>query len=129
MALPSDKRAKTLKRGEPDSEAREKLNAWREMVHARDHPIAQYDETGVLPDDLIAVLVSHGPLSSEQVADSLKSKWLFWEKHGVALASVMEKLDVKFKPLPTKPRRTAKNSTTGTVNPNSANTQPEAPVG
>ena len=113
--LPPDKRPKTLKRGEPDLAARQKLYTWRETTYIRDHPTAQYDDTGVLQDELIDTLISHGSLSPNQVAGLLKDKWVFWRRHGADLSTVVHSLDIKFKPLPAKTCRTAKKDSSLTL--------------
>ncbi|PIL24782.1 transporter [Ganoderma sinense ZZ0214-1] len=106
--LPQDKRAKALKRGERDLAARERLCQWRETVYAREHPLAQYDVSGLLQDELLDLLVSHGPLSRAQVAGMLQDKWVFWQRHGEALSVAVTSLPILFKPLPPKPRRQVK---------------------
>lgn len=108
--IASEKRSKPLKRGELDLNARDKVYTWRETVYAREHPFSQYDETGILQDELIEALVSHGPLTPDQVADMLKGKWVFWERHGANLSTLIQSLDIKFKALPSKPRRPAKKA-------------------
>ncbi|KAI0363847.1 P-loop containing nucleoside triphosphate hydrolase protein [Pilatotrama ljubarskyi] len=126
-SLPPEKRKQKPKCGLPDLTAQRKLQEWREMIFVRDHAWAQYDETAILNDEMIAALTSCGPLAPRQIADILEDKWAFWDEYHEELKSFIAALKLAFHPLPKK--ATADNAATpaadGSPNPpapESANT-------
>ncbi|EJF61027.1 P-loop containing nucleoside triphosphate hydrolase protein [Dichomitus squalens LYAD-421 SS1] len=102
--LPPESRARNLKRGEPDLCAQDKLRNWRNNIFGKHHPSAQYDATSVLDDELILMLVSHGPLESHQALNLIKDKWPFHDTHGVELGMYVATLEIKFSAIPSKTR-------------------------
>ncbi|EJF59224.1 P-loop containing nucleoside triphosphate hydrolase protein, partial [Dichomitus squalens LYAD-421 SS1] len=75
--LPPECRARNLKRGKPDLAVRDTLRTWRKAMFKTHHASAQYDETSILDDDLILVLVSHGSLNTQQALNLIQDKWPF----------------------------------------------------
>ncbi|EJF56898.1 P-loop containing nucleoside triphosphate hydrolase protein [Dichomitus squalens LYAD-421 SS1] len=103
-SLPPERRARNPKRGQPDCEARDKLRAWRKYIFRKHHASAQYDQTSILDEELILLLVSHGPLSVKQALDLIKDKWPFYDMYAEELGAFLADVKVKFIPLPTKSR-------------------------
>ena len=70
-----------MRRGLPDTSAQDRLREWRLQIYTRDYPHAQFDESAILNDELVATLTLYGPLSAEQLETLLRGKWSFWDEY------------------------------------------------
>ncbi|KAH9897008.1 hypothetical protein C8Q73DRAFT_780555 [Cubamyces lactineus] len=100
----AERRAKTMRRGLPDTSAQDRLREWRLQIYTRDHPHAQFDESAILNDELIATLTLYGPLSADQLETLLRGKWTFWDEYRHEITRLFETMDITFTPIPLKPR-------------------------
>ncbi|KAH7903998.1 P-loop containing nucleoside triphosphate hydrolase protein [Hygrophoropsis aurantiaca] len=102
---PDNKRQSTIKRGEICKTVQLKLHGWRTEVRRRDLPKSLISPSAILPDSVLDLLSSVGPIESEGQLDQLVSGWVWYRRYGEELFKLMATLEIPpMKPLPKKPR-------------------------
>ncbi|KAF9047774.1 hypothetical protein BJ165DRAFT_1304830, partial [Panaeolus papilionaceus] len=74
-------RRTAIKKSDVCPAAQSVLLKWRVETHSRDFPHAMHSPAAILPDLLIEILASIGPVNEQNLRESLQSKWALYDQY------------------------------------------------
>jgi hypothetical protein len=85
----------TITRGEPFEEARQRLNAWRTSIIARDFKHALFGPSAILSDDMIDLLTSVGNIKMKSYFEEMvECHWGWYSEYGAELFALVSSWEI-----------------------------------
>lgn len=94
MPRPSSPKARrtAIKKSDVCPAAQSVLLEWRVETHSRDFPHAMHSPAAILPDLLIEILASIGPVNEQNLRESLQSKWALYDQYKESILTALKEI-------------------------------------